>query len=813
MIKKIFITLFITLAACKIYAQEIIYVKPNSNNNNNGKNWVQAYTSINDALSNSQVGSQIWVAKGIYLPTNSNDRDIAYEIKKGIKLYGGFEGSETSLSQRNITQNKTILSGDIGMKDDSTDNSYNIIRCNGCDSTNLIDGFYFKNGNADNQEPLVDTYSNKKCGSAIYVNGNLIDNTLPTINNCKFQNNSAFQYGGAIFFHNKKNIEVKNSIKNCSFIQNNSRSGGGIYIYNISKQISKNVIDSCYFESNTAVIGGGIYFYTENKNIFYSINNSMFKENSSKLEGGAIYFENYLSDKCDININNSQFEANFSHNGSSISCFSFNSLNNYIFNKLIFTKHNSGSIVYLYQNSKDIVNMQNCIFKNNIVRNSIFGASAKIINSFFENNIDSLAILTIENKHVTSVYNSIFSKNSTIFNCIGDSKQSSTIEVHNCLFDSNSQILKSEGFAPLIDPNKKNYVFGIGNFYNCIFQNNNKVDKEVFSGQSEIKLLNCGIDTDSINSYLKKNNQGGKITILGISNITDIFLDSNLLLLPCSPAINAGNNTYAQGNLTDFDDKPRIAHQKIDIGPYEYQDFKVSNFSTKPSFCTSKEGSFLPILQGNCTNLPMITWKNTQNQTGNGSDKLAAGTYTFFIKDTNDCADTLKNILIEDKGNISADFNIFNTSGTNAKNGSITVTNVSNGKAPFKYFWSNGDTTKSIKNLAAGDYKITISDANGCLFSTTLSVKAASATTDIFIKNISATPNPISDKITFHCDTAHFSNDLFVTFYDIQGKIILPKQRLNANEQIDVSYFVSGLYFYQITDNQHLITKKIIILH
>ena len=176
------------------------------------------------------------------------------------------------------------------------------------------------------------------------------------------------------------------------------------------------------------------------------------------------------------------------------------------------------------------------------------------------------------------------------------------------------------------------------------------------------------------------------------------------------------------------------------------------------------------------------------------------------------CADTLKNITIEDKGVISADFNIFNTSGTNSKNGSITVKNVNNGKAPFKYIWSNGDTTKTIQSLKAGDYNLTITDANGCVFSTTLTVKAASATSDIFLQNISATPNPASEKITFSYDVSQFEKEFFVTFYDLQGKVILAKQKIKNKEEIDVSTLARGLYFWQITDNQYF-TKinKIVI--
>ena len=55
--------------------------------------------------------------------------------KSGLKLYGGFDGTETQLSDRDFQNNKTILSGDLMDNDDNnltfnnstrTDNAYRV---------------------------------------------------------------------------------------------------------------------------------------------------------------------------------------------------------------------------------------------------------------------------------------------------------------------------------------------------------------------------------------------------------------------------------------------------------------------------------------------------------------------------------------------------------------------------------------------------------------------------------------------------------------------------------------------------------------
>jgi hypothetical protein len=83
--------------------------------------------------------------RGIYKPTESpdgstaSDRDKSFHLSKDLKIFGGFAGTETSLSQRNLAANTTTLSGDLGLSG-STDNSYHVFITANLTNAAILDG-------------------------------------------------------------------------------------------------------------------------------------------------------------------------------------------------------------------------------------------------------------------------------------------------------------------------------------------------------------------------------------------------------------------------------------------------------------------------------------------------------------------------------------------------------------------------------------------------------------------------------------------------------------------------------------------------
>ena len=83
----------------------------------NGESWPTAYVTLQGALDVASAGDEIWVAAGVYTPTNVANEDATFYLESGVAIYGGFAGGEISRDQRDWEAHVTVLSGDIDGND------------------------------------------------------------------------------------------------------------------------------------------------------------------------------------------------------------------------------------------------------------------------------------------------------------------------------------------------------------------------------------------------------------------------------------------------------------------------------------------------------------------------------------------------------------------------------------------------------------------------------------------------------------------------------------------------------------------------
>ncbi|MBK9147994.1 MAG: hypothetical protein IPM12_09300 [Flavobacteriales bacterium] len=111
----------------------------------------------------------------------------------------------------------------------------------------------------------------------------------------------------------------------------------------------------------------------------------------------------------------------------------------------------------------------------------------------------------------------------------------------------------------------------------------------------------------------------------------------------------------------------------------------------------------------NWTDIPGATG---QNLSGAQIGALTQDTYIRRIIGGDACilagaADQVVKVRI-----MTADGTVTDALCNGAATGSITAT--ADGQAPFSYAWSNGQTSETAVNLAAGPYSVTVTDFNGC---------------------------------------------------------------------------------------------------
>ncbi|MDZ7796698.1 MAG: choice-of-anchor Q domain-containing protein [Candidatus Marinimicrobia bacterium] len=253
---------------------EILFVNAlRSDDNGDGFSWSTAKKTLQAALDISSRDDEIRVAGGTYKPVNevggSGDRYAAFQLPVDVALYGGFAGNESALTfdldDRDFEANETILSGDIGVIGDESDNCYHVFyHPDGSDltETSVLDGFTISGGNAE--------------GS--YGGGMFNELSSPTIRNVEFlQNSAAYSGGGMYNFHSSPVIE------NVRFISNSSGTdGGGMANLNSSSPSMKN---SVFMLNSAGDEGGGIYNWNTSSPM---IVNCLFAENTS-TRGGAVF--------------------------------------------------------------------------------------------------------------------------------------------------------------------------------------------------------------------------------------------------------------------------------------------------------------------------------------------------------------------------------------------------------------------------------------------------------------------------------------------------------------------------------------------
>ncbi len=735
-----------------------IYVNAHNENTiyNNGSCWQQAFTDLQDALAVADYGDSIWVAKGSYFPTESEDREVSFILENGVKLFGGFSGTETTLEERDWQTNPTILSGDIGEAGVNTDNSRHIVYTFSTDSTTLLDGFTLCRGYAF--DSISGIFFPFFTGGGLLVDTDEMNPVAePVIRNCHFEYNTA-KYGGAVYCNGLNGRYANPKFINCSFFRNRGETkGGAIYKTGPSEKTQQYV--QCSFEENWALIEGGAVSFEE------ACGEYLFRDceflRDSTIDGSGAIFSVSACDEEKITFEHCQFEENQGTIGGAfgfISIHSEASSNHiFIFDSTNFIRNNSrnstGGALFFAPKKNDTVQIKirGCSFLGNnslnagggiYIEHYSFGNSImEIDNSYFRNNYSRASpaegAIRIRNifgsdpfpESSTIIRNTLFEGNGGAVAVSSWKPGRAYVHLINCSSYNNGPFPFVKNWSENFDP--ENYYVGMS-FTNCIlWEPQAELTKLLYNGIPEndhlyeFELTHCLLSPPDCEI------EGGEEACLenNLFGLDPLFMNpesGDLHLSPCSPAVNAGTDQIIDSLEIDYDldGNNRILHDTVDIGVYELV-----------------PAPFLLTVQENI--IPATSQEN--------------------------------------------------------EDGAILIENVEGGWPPYSYYWSTGDTTDQLQNLSPGVYELTITDLNACSQSLVFEVGFTVDTDNFnFKKSVSVFPNPVLSGNELNI-TNQFGL-LSFTLFDLLGNKMLTFQSAEQNIRLSTELLESSTYFMKISD-------------
>jgi predicted outer membrane repeat protein len=258
-------------------AQVRWYVDAGAAAGGDGLSWATAFRSPSEALANSIPGDDVWVKAGTYTVDTPLDvadpRSATFDIPAGVWLRGGFDGTETQFSERARLFDQTILTGDLGVQGDISDNAYWVVNAvfpSGIPpGATRLNGFTIRDGNNDHP------YGQ---GSGVHM-----FNVALVIKHCTIRNNRSYTGAGVHAQPAALRVSWSRFIDNVSLDR-----GGAIWGQALNCKVSHTT-----FSGNQADRGGAIYLHSTGNSTpgllpISLIHNSVFHDNHARL-GGAIF--------------------------------------------------------------------------------------------------------------------------------------------------------------------------------------------------------------------------------------------------------------------------------------------------------------------------------------------------------------------------------------------------------------------------------------------------------------------------------------------------------------------------------------------
>lgn len=797
---RLLLSIISTIGCIHISLAATWYVNTNAAGSNNGTSWANAYTDLQDAIASSNFGDEIWVAAGTYKPTATTTQTIYFQIKNGTKVYGGFNGTENLLSERDPEANVTILSGDLGTSS-IVDNSYHVVYFLNTGNQTLLNGFTITNGLA-----VID-------GSADSGGGVYASNSSAVVENCRFVSNYG-DFGGAFAQVNTGICTVKN----CVFEGNLSYTvGGAVYLSN-----DMAFFTDCYFASNQSNGDGGAVYLNSSE---FNFDRCVFAGNTSADDGSAFYVGNFAT----LILRNSLLVGNYA---SGQEVISMNETFNQQVNKLI-----------------------NCTVAHN--RQAQNGAGTRAITMNGLSTIDNSIIWD------NGGNSEIMATGVTINNCILQSAPANPSGTNvlssdplfiqpgtlaSAPFDTTNVDYHLQLFSPGIDYGSDFFVSGTSDL-----DGNTRIQNTVDLGAYETNFCNSPLTLDQSAPYTicggtpltlsvtgatsfqwSTGSTASSINVSTAGNYSVVFEDASGCRGEINVTVTASANptpviTYAGGNLSvgsfstyqwfyngnPINGATGATHIPIQgYGEYAVTVTNAAGCEGNATYCISPASITADGPTSFCAGESVtLTANNGDNFVWSNGELDAAitvttsGTYTVTVlNNAAGCTVTLSEQVTVNPNPVP----------TVSYSGGNLIT-----QAFATYQWSfngvpiNGAVSSSLTPTNGnGQYTVTVTDANGCSGTSAVYNYSNVSLNEFGTNAIHVYPNPVSENGTLYLKSdAYLAGTIVVNISDITGKSCFNSLFDQVPESISLMGIEPGVYFVDVLSDYKSVARIRIVVH
>lgn len=222
---------------------------------------------------------------------------------------------------------------------------------------------------------------------------------------------------------------------------------------------------------------------------------------------------------------------------------------------------------------------------------------------------------------------------------------------------------------------------------------------------------------------------------------------------------------------------------------------------TQPSCFGGNDGAITVGVQGGQPSY-VFNWDhgigNVQNPSG-----LQAGVYLLNVSDGLGCSTGLS-VILNQPTQIVVTSTVVDDTGTGT--GAIFV-NASGGSAPYTASWAHGVTGLAVSGLAAGDYVVTVTDANGCSVQQTITVGGTSAIGEAQQTMLRVYPNPSNGVFRI----SGVDNSSGLSMRDMLGRTIRTEVTINGDAHMKMISPSAGIYIVQWASEEVVRSARVIV--